>query len=220
MDISGIEEAGRGPVIGPMVMACVVIEKEEEESLTLLGIKDSKLLTPKKREELFEVIIKKAKRYDIIIIPPEAVDANLFDPEMNLNLLEAKVSAMLISKTNPDSVMLDCPSNNPNAYINSVKRFLKELDVKKEITIKAEHKADLNYPVVSAASILAKVSRDREIEKLKQKYKIDFGSGYPSDPKTKDFLAKYYDKYPIFRKSWASYKNIIESKKQKTLNGF
>ena len=84
-----------------------------------------------------------------------------------------------------------------------------------------EHKADLNYPVVSAASILAKVTRDAEIEKIKKEIGVDFGSGYMSDPRTSEFLKKNYKKYPeIFRKSWAPYQKIIGAKSQKNLSDF
>ena len=84
-----------------------------------------------------------------------------------------------------------------------------------------EHKADLNYPVVSAASILAKVTRDAEIEKLKKQIGIDFGSGYMSDPKTVEFLKENYEKYPeIFRKSWFPYQELVNNKFQKSLTEF
>ncbi|MAE13458.1 ribonuclease HII, partial [Candidatus Woesearchaeota archaeon] len=84
----------------------------------------------------------------------------------------------------------------------------------------AEHKADLNHPIVSAASIIAKVTRDREIEKIKQKIKIDFGSGYPADPKTQAFIKNNHDKYDIFRTTWKTYKNIAQTKQQTSLNTF
>ena len=84
-----------------------------------------------------------------------------------------------------------------------------------------EHKADLNYPIVSAASILAKVTRDAEIEKIKKKIKVDFGSGYMSDPKTVNFLEKYYEKHDyLFRKSWLPYQNILNNKFQSKLEDF
>jgi ribonuclease HII len=117
----------------------------------------------------------------------------------------------------PDKAVLDCPSPNIRAYKEYVK---KQLDDKK-IKIIAEHKADVKYPVVSAASILAKVTRDREIEKLKKKIGMNFGSGYPSDAITKGFLKKHYKDFPdIFRKTWASYKKVAGDKKQKNLGEF
>jgi len=90
-----------------------------------------------------------------------------------------------------------------------------------DIKIISEHKADENYPVVSAASILAKVTRDEEIEKIKQQIGVNFGSGYPSDETTQRFLEENYDKYPdIFRKTWKSYKNVLKQKSQKGLGEF
>lgn len=220
MIIAGTEEAGRGPVIGPMVMAIVVIDKKKEQQIIDAGIRDSKLLTPDQRERLFDIVKEIAKEYLIEIIPAYKVDEALNDPNMNLNWLEAVTSANMINKLKikPEQVIMDCPSNNISAYNNYVKNLVKD----KNIKITSEHKADLNHPVVSATSILAKVTRDREIEKLKQKYKVDFGSGYPSDPKTKEFLEKNYNKYNFFRKTWASYKKIAkkEKGKQVTLGSF
>jgi len=113
-------------------------------------------------------------------------------------------------------VILDSPSNNIKAYKSYVQHRLNH-----KAEIQAEHKADLNYPVVSAASILAKVTRDKEIEEIKKQIGVDFGSGYMSDPRTAEFLANNCDNYPeIFRHSWYPCKKIAESKQQKKLNGF
>lgn len=119
---------------------------------------------------------------------------------------------MIINYLKPDKVTIDCPSTNINAYVNYLKTFLKY-----EPKIKAEHKADYKYCEVSASSIIAKVTRDKEIEKLKKQYNIDFGSGYPSDPITQEFLKKNYNKYNFFRKTWITYRNVSETKKQKSL---
>lgn len=215
--LCGVEEAGRGPVIGPLVMCGVLIDAKDEAKLRSIGAKDSKLLTPKTREILFDQIKGMVKDYKIIIIPPADVDKVLLSKDSNLNWLEADVSAEIINALKPDKAVLDCPSPNIPAYKAYVK---KKLDNKKVVII-AEHKADVNYPVVSAASILAKVTRDREIEKLKKKIGIDFGSGYPADERTKEFLKKYYKDFPdIFRKTWSSYKRVAGVKNQKKLGEF
>jgi len=217
--VCGIEEAGRGPVIGPMVMAGVVIDSKDEEKFKEIGVKDSKLLTPSQREGLFDRIKKIAKKIDIVILSPKDIDDTLMHPTMNLNWLEAVTSANIINKLKPETAILDCPSTNLKAYSDYVKKNLKD----KTIKIISEHKADVNYPVVSAASIIAKVTRDREIKKIKDKIKKDFGSGYPSDPRTVKFLAENYDKYDkesIFRKTWISYKRVAEKKDQKDLFSF
>jgi len=214
MIIAGIEEAGRGPVIGPMVMAICALEEKKISELISIGVKDSKLITPKNREILFEKI-KKICEHEIIILTPEDIDSALNNPEMNLNKLEGITSAKLINKIKTNKAILDCPSNNIKAYKEYVQSF-----IKKDTEIIAEHKADLNHAIVGAASILAKVTRDKIIEELKKEVNHDFGSGYPSDPKTITFLKKNWNKHKIFRTTWATYKKVAESKGQRKLEGF
>lgn len=215
MIIAGVDEAGRGPVIGPMVMAICTIPEEEEYKLKQLGVKDSKLLSPKQRELMFGEI-KKLCVYGIIVLQAKDIDSALNNPSTNLNLLEAETSAKLINAIKCDRVILDCPSNNIPAYTGFVKAKVR----KKDVQVIAEHKADVNHVTVGAASILAKVTRDREIEKIKKEIKINFGSGYPSDPITVAFLKDNWNKYDIFRKTWTTYKKIAEAKAQKGLGEF
>ena len=216
VSICGIDGAGRGPVIGPLVMCGVKVHKEGDILLKSIGVKDSKLLTPEKRDELFDKIKKIVDSYEILISSAGEVDDALASKDMNLNWLKAKKSSEILNKLKPDKAYLDCPSNNIDAYRNYVKNLL---DGKIELIV--EHKADLNYPVAAAASILAKVTRDREIEKIKSEVGINFGSGYPSDETTQEFLKKNWQKYPdIFRKSWASYKRAADAKNQKSLGDF
>ncbi len=217
MLICGIEEAGRGPVIGPMVVCGVMLEEDKIPRLKTLGVKDSKLLAPKKREFLFEKIKKTVKDYKIITISPKEVDGYLQTDHLNLNKLEAQKMAEIINSLDPDKTILDCPSNNIKSYTDYLKKHLKDKD--KEVI--AEHKADFRYTIVAAASILAKVTRDNEIEKIKEKIGVEFGSGYPSDPRTVRFLNENWDKYPsIFRKTWMSYKNVLQNQKQSSLEDF
>ena len=214
--ILGIDEAGRGPVIGPLVMAGAKIKEKDEQKLIDLGVKDSKLLTPLQRERMFDTILEIVDEYKIIILSPQDVDAALESENTNLNWLEADHSIEIINELDADKAILDAPSNNIEKYTQYVENKLK---VKTEIL--AEHKADMIYPIVSAASILAKVTRDAEIEKIKQKIKMNFGSGYPSDPITQGFLKKHYKDYPeIFRKTWASYKKLVVQKNQSKLDNF
>ena len=219
MEVCGIEEAGRGPVIGPMVMAGVVIDEDQEQRLIDAGVKDSKLLTPLQRERLFDIIPDIVKRYEIVVLQPGDVDDALNDPDINLNWLEAITSAEIINKLKPEKAILDCPSNNPPAYTAYVRRHLS--NDTEGIEIVSEHKADLNYPVVGAASILAKVTRDRLIEEIKHRVRADFGSGYPSDPRTVRFLKENYDTHKdIFRTTWKSYRNVAGDPKQKGLGEY
>lgn len=197
-------------------MVGVLAEEKGLTKLKSIGVKDSKLLTPKQREEFSKKIKKIVKKYKILIVSPEEVDKAVESDIDNLNWLEAKKISELINELRPETAYIDCPSNNIKAYSDFVRNNLNN----KKIKLVVEHKADFKYPIVSAASILAKVTRDREIEKIKKKYKIDFGSGYPSDPKTVSFLEKNYKKYNFFRKSWVSWKEVAKKKGQKKLGEF
>ena len=215
--IVGVDEAGRGPVIGPLVICGILIDEKNTQKLKAIGVKDSKLLTPQQRRSMFEKIKKAVNDYKIIEVSPKEIDAAVeSESGMNLNWLEAHKTAELLNILKPDIAYIDCPSTNTSKY----KAYLKKL-LKKDIKLVVEHKADINYPSCSAASILAKVTRDKEIEKIKKKIGQDIGSGYPSDPITQEFIRKNYKKYPgIFRKSWATYKALTEAEKQKKLDQF
>jgi ribonuclease HII len=214
MIIAGIDEAGRGPVIGPMVMAICSIDEKNVHFLDELGVKDSKLLLPQKREFLFEKI-KALCEYKIIILSPSEIDDALNDRSVNLNRLEARTTAKLIDSLDAGKFIIDCPSTNIVAY----KEYLASL-INKKANLAVEHKADLNNTIVGAASVLAKVTRDRIIEELQKKAGVDFGSGYPSDPRTVAFLRNNWNKYDFFRKSWATYKKVAENKKQKSIGDY
>ena len=205
MKVLGIDEAGRGPVIGPMVMVGFLIEEEVEEELRKMGVKDSKQLTPEEREELAEELRKMGKVF-VKFIHPWQIDAE------NLNRLERNVARAIIMEAKPDRVIIDGFERN----------LEKKLGVK-GVEIVAEPKADERYPVVSAASIIAKVTRDRMIEKLKRRYG-EFGTGYPSDERTVKFLEELIreeKKIPDFvRKSWETTRRIIEKEEQRTLDEF
>jgi ribonuclease HII len=177
--ICGIDEAGRGPVIGPLVTCGVVIDSADEKKLAALGVKDSKLILPKKREELFDKILKIVKRHEVVVLSPQEIDSALIDPDTNLNWLEADTSAEVINKLTPEKAIVDCPSINIEEYQEYIR---KKLNVDCELVV--EHKADLNHLVVAAASIIAKVTRDRAIEEIKKKVGQDIGSGYPQTTTT------------------------------------
>lgn len=208
----GIDDAGRGPVLGPMILAGVLIKPEEEKVIQLWGAKDSKLLTPKRRREIKEKI-KSEYKYYIEITQPEEIDKS-----SNLNYLEAIKTAKIINKLTKNlkekiKVIVDCPSVNIQAWSSDVQQLIKKPKI---IQLSCEHKADFNYPVVSAASIIAKGKREDEIYKLKLQLKTDFGSGYPADPKTKKFITENFDKEKykhIIRFSWKTVKKLIKEKK-------
>ncbi|MBS3139473.1 ribonuclease HII [Candidatus Woesearchaeota archaeon] len=218
--IVGVDEAGRGPVLGPLVMAALAFKDEDLKKLEWLGVKDSKLLSSQVREELFERIREIVHDFRIEVIEPDAIDLSVRSGESNLNWLEADTSAKLVSELQPDKIIIDCPSPNIAAYKNY---FLKQLSegVRSNAELIMEHKADTNYIVVGAASIVAKVIRDKAIEKIKTEIGCDFGSGYMSDPKTQEFLKKGYQQFAhLFRKSWQSYKDVEEEKLQMKLGEF
>ena len=216
----GLDEAGRGPVLGPLVMAALAIKEENLKKLEWMGVKDSKLLSAQAREELFEQIRDVVEDFRIEMIEPDAIDLSVNDGETNLNWLEADTSARMISELNPDIIIIDCPSPNIKAYQEYfASRLSKAIREKAKLIV--EHKADVNHIIVGAASIVAKVIRDRHIDRLKTEIGIDFGSGYMSDPKTQDFLKMHYKTHPrLFRKSWQSYKDVEDAEKQRKLGEF
>ena len=220
MLILGIDDAGRGPVIGPMVLAGCLMDEETERELKKLGVKDSKQLTQKRREFLEQKIKEKVETFEIKIVHPIDIDMTNHKG-INLNSLEAIKTAEIINKINKGfkkiKVIVDCPSVSIIKWQDFLKTKIKNLS---NLEISCEHKADKNHPVVSAASILAKCVREKEMSKLKEKYGDEIGSGYTSDPLTQRFLEKQGHKHKdtgIFRKTWATWKNLFAKKEQRTL---
>jgi len=204
MQICGIDEAGRGSMLGPLVIAGISLDKKNLRKLSSLGVKDSKKLSPKLRESLYKQIIKIVDDYYVAKISPKSIDASV--KKHCLNGLEAKYMAKVVSKLNPDTSYVDSCDVNPQRFGKEISRL------SDNHKIKSYHHADSRFVVVSAASILAKVTRDRAIAKLRKDY--DLGSGYPSDSLTVKFVTKYYKKnheMPNFvRKSWKPVQKIVE----------
>ncbi|MBU4535904.1 MAG: ribonuclease HII [Euryarchaeota archaeon] len=205
MKILGIDEAGRGPVIGSLVVCGVLVSEEQLEFMEKIGIKDSKKVAPKKRSLLSRKINKIAECF-VVKISAQDID-NMRAKNINLNEIEKIAMMKIIKESQAQSVIIDSVDVNPSRLCREISEVLGP-----EIDIKAEHGADDNYVVVAAASIVAKVERDMEIEKLKRQYRKlgNIGSGYPSDPRTKAFLKNFkYDNMPEFvRKSWATVKKM------------
>ena len=208
----GIDEAGRGPVIGPMVVAGVWISEEDEKKLASFGIRDSKKLTPNRREEIASYI-KSNFVHEIVVIKAEDIDD--LRKTMTINELEAYVFATVANKNFADVYFIDSPGNDSEEFGEMIKKSLKYSS-----RIVCEHKADENYVVVSAASIIAKVERDRQIKKISEELeKIinkPLGSGYPSDEKTIEFIREWLEKFnelpPHTRKSWKTLERIKQKK--------
>ena len=205
MQICGIDDAGRGSMLGPLVIAGISIDKRKLRKLSSLGVKDSKKLSPKLRQNLYKKIIEISDDYYISKISTKSIDASV--KKHCLNNLEAKHMAKVVLKLQSDISYVDSCDVNP-------KRFGREISkLSENHKIKSYHHADSKFVVVSAASILAKVTRDRAIEKLRKNH--DLGSGYPSDSVTVKFVTTYYKTnhtMPSFvRKSWKPVQRIINS---------
>ncbi|MCR5026174.1 MAG: ribonuclease HII [Methanobrevibacter sp.] len=199
MDILGIDEAGRGSVLGPLVIAGVVIPQKMENVIDNMGVKDSKRLTPKRREVLSRKL-KKMFEWDVVIYSAKDID-DMRAQGINLNEIERRGMQELILKLDCDKAIVDAVDVKP-------KRFQDKLQRATSKDVKAEHKADDKYLEVGAASIIAKQTRDDAIAKINKEYEDigGIGSGYPSDPITKEFLSNYtYSQMPDFvRKSWST----------------
>lgn len=206
--ILGIDEAGRGAVVGPLVVCGFLTDEKDEKKLKEIGVKDSKKLTPKRREELAAKIEELGINIVIIRVPSAKIDANR-KRGINLNQIEAIKMAEIINLLEPDKAIVDAPSYNTNKF----RDYLFSKMENKNIELVSENYADQNYPVVSAASIIAKVNRDEAIEELKQKVGEDFGVGYPHDPRTINFLNKLaendHGKLPSYvRHTWDTVERI------------
>ena len=201
--ICGVDEAGKGPVMGPMVVAAVSVENAK--LIEDKGFKDSKLLTPQRRNELFQ-LIKGNYRYAVEIIQPEEIDE--YRRKNQLNLLNRKAFEKVIIKLNPNIAYVDAADVNEERFGREIKSNLTNDN---DTDVISMHKADSKIPVVAAASIIANQTRENEIKKLKEKIG-DFGSGYPSDERTIKFLKSYFhdnSKWPSgTRKSWKTIDRI------------
>ena len=192
-------------MIGPMVIAGISIEKKDIKKLRKLGVRDSKKLSPKKRELFYKEIIKIVDDYHVIRIPPKTIDRYVF--EHNLNHLEARKMAEVITNLKPQLSYVDSCDVNAS-------RFGREIsDLSGKSKVKSYHYADSRFVVVSAASIIAKVSRDRSIARLNKN--TNLGSGYPSDKKSIIYVKKLVSsKQPLpssIRKSWKPVQKILNS---------
>jgi len=212
MFVAGVDDAGRGAVIGPLVIAGVLLKEEDLPKLKELGVKDSKLLSPHRREVLAVEIRKIVQKHSVLKLQPREIDAVVESGRKlhKLNWLEAQTMARVIETLEPDKVYVDASDVLEERFKQQIQECLPF-----RIEIISEHKADRNYVAVSAASIIAKVERDREIAELAKVYG-DFGSGYPSDPRTMNFLKQLMEKaeeYPEFiRRSWKPAKKVKDGK--------
>jgi len=217
--IAGIDEAGRGPVIGSMIVCAYACAEKDQDELKKLGVKDSKVLTAAKRRELYEQILALGKA---TLVECTAADINAGMKRHSLNDIEAKQMAEALIELEKQAEFESAYIDTPDPMLATYERRLKRV-YKGTAKLVCRHKADALYPVVSAASVLAKVTRDAGIEALKQAFGEDFGSGYSHDERTIAFLQKHWtDKsHPVHahvRQKWATVQNL--NVRQFKLDGF
>ena len=216
----GIDDAGRGPVIGPMVLAGCLIDDKTAAKFKKLGVRDSKQLTHKRREFLAQKIREEVEDFEVVLTEAEEINTKQ-NSGTNLNVIEALKAAKIINKLNKGNskirVVLDCPSTSLVKWKDVLMTKINNLS---NLEIVCEHKADKNHVSVSAASILAKSAREKEMEKLKKKYGPEIGSGYTSDPTTSKFITNNGNQHKnsgIFRKNWSTWKKAQAKSEQKKL---
>ena len=213
--ICGIDEAGRGPVLGPLVVAGVCLESDAP--LRQLNVRDSKKLTAERREQLAPEI-EKLSSHEVIIVPAEDIDA--LRSQMTLNDLEARLFASIIRKLRPaDIVYVDSADTDELEFKKAIKR-----DLDFEVEIVSKHQADDLFPVVSAASILAKVRRDAEMRLLQKEFGVEVGSGYPADPITVAFMEQWIREKgvlpPHTRTTWDTARRLMSLSQTRKLDEF
>lgn len=217
----GLDEAGRGPVLGDLFMGGVVCTQKQISVLEEAEVDDSKTLSAKKRQALSKIIQQNSLDCLVKPIPVSIIDANVKKPgKKSLNDLEIDLMISLIVRLEPDIVYIDAMTSKPEKFARRIRSILETLKQGNKIDmvpeVVAENKGDQKYCIVGAASILAKVERDAAIEAEKANYLEfgDIGSGYPSDPKTKEFLRNYIikERQPptIARKSWSTTTKLMD----------
>lgn len=191
-----------------MVLCGICFDKSKINFISEIGVKDSKKLSSKKRSELAKLLKNNCHSHKIVVVSPQEIDEREIK-KVTLNRLEELKMAEIINELKPDIIYIDAVDVNEVRFGNSIKTLIGYEP--KEIISK--HKADVLFPIVSAGSIVAKNKRDTLILESHKKYG-DFGSGYPSDIKTINFLRNYVKKYKkppnIARKSWDTTKKIID----------
>lgn len=210
--ICGVDEAGRGPVLGPMVVAAVMVE--DDDSLRSLNVRDSKQLSPSRREEL-AIEIRKRARVEVQVI--EAADLDEMMSRDTLNDIEVKAFAAVISALGAEVVFADACDVDPKRFSRNICGHLGHRP-----RMVCEHKADERYPVVSAASIIAKTVRDRRIHEIEADFGEPIGSGYAHDEVSVAFLEKWIrekgDVPPHTRRSWETARRRLSASKNAKLS--
>ena len=209
--LGGLDEAGRGCLLGPLVVAGVSATAAGAREFREMGVRDSKTLSPSRREALYPEILRVAQRVHWVCISPDEIDDVVVHGKRlrKLNYLEAVYFAKVIDALGAQKVTVDASDVIPRRFRDDI-----VANLGKRCQVTAHHKADRNFPLVSAASIIAKVERDRAVARLREEHG-DFGSGYPSDPMTRAFFVDRMGRgepLPGFvRKSWKTWLNLEQT---------
>ena len=196
----GIDEAGRGAVIGPLVIAGVAAKSPQQwHQLQEMGVGDSKRFSPQKRQEIFLQLQQCSfVRWAVCVWSAQEVDSN------NLSHLFFQGVLSLAQKLGGGCIQLDVPA--PSSQVEKFLRDIKQL-LPPFCSVEGSIQGESHYPLVAAASIVAKVTRDRWISELWDQYG-NFGSGYPSDPRTRRALKQWMESKgglpPIVRSRWST----------------
>ena len=191
--------------MGPLVVGAVFVE--DDGPLVDIGVKDSKKLTPRRRERMYDEIVATAG-WTVVIASAGDIDSRR--KTMSLNDVELHMFAEAVSANPVTQVYADCPDVNEASFSRRLGALVPDAE------IIAKHKADDSYPVVSAASIVAKVTRDRMMDDIRAEFDVNIGSGYPSDHYTMDFIdswIKENGKAPEHvRCSWEPVRQMLSAK--------
>lgn len=207
--VLGVDEAGRGAVLGPLVVAGAVLPELDLPKLAALNVKESKSVARAKRARLVRELWAFGVRGRAVVIQPNRID------QENLTQLELRAIVELVRFFQPARVIGDPPV--PPRAIPRFRQSLAKSTGFAEERILFSPKADVREPLVAAASLLAKVVRDGYVRALRQIYG-DFGWGYPGEAKVQEFLAQYMRAHgelpPICRKRWSSVQKTFSLKLQ------
>ena len=218
----GIDEAGRGPVIGPLVVCSVALPKDDVKLLTEAGVKDSKDLSAKKREEIRKWFLENCEQrgwsYALIPCQPSRIDLAVYDKGLNrleTELFAESINELDLNSNSEVSIICDACDVDEQRFSRRISQLITGWPWNNSV-INSFHKADENYPIVGMASILAKQARDEAIKSIEKQIGFPIGSGYPSDSKTIDAVRKMIDEKPHddLRWSWATVKRIWDEKYQ------
>jgi len=214
--IVGIDEAGRGAWLGPLVVGAFAVPAARLEDVAAAGACDSKRLAPRAREAVYGRL-RRIGTCRSVVVPPATIDR--YVARGRLNDLEAEAFAQLVRELRPRIAYVDACDANAARFGRTVAGLAGPGP-----TVVARHKADRDLPIVGAASIVAKVRRDRAVARLARRLDAELGSGYPSDPRTVAFvrerLANRPERPAWLRSSWATTQRVIPARPARTLDGY